>query len=123
LAHYLNTGLQGTDLTKARHTPELADKIRQAFREIHELGVLHDDVRDQNVLVKPDGSVVLIDFELSRFGNVMKEEFTNEMNNVEQMIGELEDRCSCCGKEAGTGGDGPKGYSPEESDVENIMSA
>jgi serine/threonine protein kinase len=105
------------------HSPELANKIRQAFGEIHELGVLHDDVRDQNVLVKPDGSVVLIDFEMSRFGNVMKEEFANEMTAVEEMIGRLEDRCGCCGNEAGTAGDAPTGYSSEESDVEDIMAA
>jgi hypothetical protein len=74
-------------------------------------------------MVKPDGSVVIIDFEMSRFKDIMKEEFANEMKAVEQMLGELEDRCSCCGKGAGTAGDAPKGYSSEESDVEDILAA
>jgi hypothetical protein len=60
---------------------------------------------------------------MSRFGNVMEEEFANEMELVEQMIEELEERCSCCGKGAGTAGDAPKGYSSEESDVEDILAA
>ena len=37
--------------------------ITAAFNAIHELGVIHGDVRRQNIMVKADQSVVIIDFE------------------------------------------------------------
>jgi serine/threonine protein kinase len=41
-------------------------EIMKAFAAIHELGVLHDDVREQNILVTGDGeSVFIIDFDHS----------------------------------------------------------
>ena len=43
------------------------------------------------------------------------------MRIVEQMIEEMKERGNCCDKEAGTVGDAPKGYSSEESDVEDIL--
>jgi serine/threonine protein kinase len=48
----------------------LTDKVEmdiwKAFDAIHELGVIHNDVREQNILVTDDGeSVFIIDFDHS----------------------------------------------------------
>jgi RIO-like serine/threonine protein kinase len=41
-------------------------EIMKAFDAIHELGVIHNDVREQNILVTDDGeSVFIIDFDHS----------------------------------------------------------
>lgn len=42
------------------------DELRESLRYIHSLGVVHRDLKLQNVLVGPDGSVVLTDFGISR---------------------------------------------------------
>ncbi|KAF9556317.1 hypothetical protein CPC08DRAFT_752574 [Agrocybe pediades] len=53
----------GEDLfTKA---PSVAEKeaFRRILENIHEIGILHGDVRPNNLLIRPDGSVFLIDFD------------------------------------------------------------
>lgn len=40
----------------------LAGKILDAFASLHARGVIHGDVHPRNVLVRPDGSVAIIDF-------------------------------------------------------------
>ena len=50
---------QGTLLT-------LAQSIAQTYATLHERGVLHGDVHPSNVLLRRDGTVVLIDFGVAR---------------------------------------------------------
>ena len=46
-------------------TIEREKKVLQAFDAIHALGVLHGDIRAENILVENDGKVWIIDFEFS----------------------------------------------------------
>lgn len=41
---------------------ELMSKILDAFSYIHSVGVVHRDVKPSNVMIRPDGSVCVIDF-------------------------------------------------------------
>ena len=43
----------------------ISKNIIKAFRELHDRKVYHGDVRVENILVRPDDSVVVIDFERS----------------------------------------------------------
>lgn len=50
---------------------ELMSKILDAFAYIHSLGIVHRDVKPSNVMVRPDGSICVIDFGIvkSRMGD------------------------------------------------------
>jgi eukaryotic-like serine/threonine-protein kinase len=45
----------------------LCGRLLDAFAEIHRRGILHGDVHPGNILVRPDGSVCVLDFGRSRF--------------------------------------------------------
>jgi tRNA A-37 threonylcarbamoyl transferase component Bud32 len=46
-------------------TPRIERNVVGAFKELHRHNVYHGDVRAANIIVRPDESVVLIDFERS----------------------------------------------------------
>jgi len=72
--------------------------ITAAFNAIHELGVIHGDVRRQNIMVKADQSIVIIDFEISRHEGVSASDIENEDDIVEDLLIELlGDRSPCSG--------------------------
>ena len=45
--------------------PTITKNVLNAFKEIHARGIYHGDIRSENILVRPDNSVVVIDFESS----------------------------------------------------------
>ena len=45
--------------------PRIETNVIQAFKELHQYRVCHGDLRMTNIIVRPDESVVLIDFERS----------------------------------------------------------
>ena len=70
--------IEGTSLEHylAQHGPfpsqdlaRLADDLVQAVDLIHQAGVVHRDLKPSNVMLRPDGSVVLIDFGLAQEDN------------------------------------------------------
>ena len=67
----------------------MVKNITAAFNAIHELGVIHGDVRQQNIMVKADQSVVIIDFEISRREGVLANDIENEDDIVEDLLIEL----------------------------------
>jgi tRNA A-37 threonylcarbamoyl transferase component Bud32 len=72
--------------------------ITAAFNAIHELGVIHGDVRRQNIMVKADQSVMIIDFEISSRDGVLASDIENEDDIVEDLLIELlGDRSPCSG--------------------------
>ena len=46
-------------------TPQTDRNVVEALKELHQHNVYHGDIRAANIIVRPDESVVLIDFELS----------------------------------------------------------
>ncbi|KAF9323717.1 hypothetical protein BGZ91_003408 [Linnemannia elongata] len=66
----LVTDFIGVDISHERLDCSDKKKIREALSAIHSFGVLHADIRPQNILVKRDGPVrrfFFIDFGLSQF--------------------------------------------------------
>ncbi|KAF9125289.1 hypothetical protein BGW39_007526 [Mortierella sp. 14UC] len=66
----LVTDFIGVDISHERLDYSDKKKIREALSAIHSLGVLHGDIRPQNILVKREGQVrrfFFIDFGLSQF--------------------------------------------------------
>lgn len=60
-----------------------------AFRDIHALGVIHSDIMTQNILVKEDHSVVIIDFEFSSFKDVTMDQIASENEEIEDLLDNL----------------------------------
>ena len=46
-------------------TTAIENNVVAVFRTLHERGIYHGDVRGPNILVRPDNSVVVLDFERS----------------------------------------------------------
>ena len=68
-----------------KYTPQIGRNVIKAFDEIHARGVCHGDVRGENILVRPDQSVVLIDFEMSEV-EAPEEALTSEMREVNHLL-------------------------------------
>ena len=65
----LVTDFVGCDVSRVRLDDSDRRKIREALSAIHDLGVVHGDLRPQNILVQRDGSTssfYFVDFGLSR---------------------------------------------------------
>jgi len=63
--------------------------IHKAFAQIHARKVCHRDVRVENILVKPDNSVVIIDFETS-VAQASCDRLSAEMKEVKELLESLE---------------------------------
>jgi serine/threonine protein kinase len=57
----------------------------EAFKEIHKRKVYHGDVRPENILVRPDDSVVIVDFERSII-DAEDKLLVEEMEEVGQIV-------------------------------------
>jgi serine/threonine protein kinase len=55
----------GKPISKVRVTPELYARVRDAVMRLWKAGIAHGDLHDGNMMVRPDGSVVIIDFGMS----------------------------------------------------------
>jgi RIO-like serine/threonine protein kinase len=52
-------------LYQMKMTPKIKRNVIKVCKEIHSRGVYHGDVRGENILVRPNNSVVIIDLERS----------------------------------------------------------
>jgi RIO-like serine/threonine protein kinase len=69
-------------------TAEVEKKVLEAFDNIHQLGIVHNDVRPANVLVAlPEHSVWIIDFEHA--GSANESSCHTECQSVKEMIAKL----------------------------------
>jgi len=59
-------------LSQSNLTTNTEQKIFKAFDEIHHHGVVHNDVRPDNILISPDETIWVIDFECAAEGNDTK---------------------------------------------------
>jgi nucleotide-binding universal stress UspA family protein len=54
-------------------------RVAQALQDVHRQGLVHLDIKPSNIMFRPDGSAVLIDFGISRHAalpDLLQEEFT-----------------------------------------------
>jgi DNA-binding helix-hairpin-helix protein with protein kinase domain len=72
-------------LYQVEYTPKVGRNVIKAFKEIHARGVSHGDVRGENILVRPDQSVVVVDFEMSRM-DAEEEDLKAEMREVKYLL-------------------------------------
>lgn len=70
-------------------TPKIKENIVAAFKDIHDLGVLHGDIREDNIIILKDESVRIIDFEFSANVGVTKEHIEEEDRCIEYMFQQL----------------------------------
>ena len=78
-------------LYQVKYTPQIGRNIIKAFNKIHARGVYHGDVRAENILVRPDQSVVVIDFEMSEV-DTPEESLMSEMREVKLLLAALKAR-------------------------------
>ena len=67
------------------YNPTVANNILHAFRELHARKIWHGDVREENILVRSDNTVVVIDFESSEI-NAQPDKLEAEMEEVKTML-------------------------------------
>jgi len=82
-------------------TPKIAHNILKSFRRLHARKICHGDVRHENILVRNDGSVVIIDFERSEI-DAPREVLDCEMREVKLLVAELKAQAGG-GREVGGG--------------------
>jgi len=87
-------------LYQVAYTPAIAHNILKAFQQLHARKICHGDVRPENILVRKDNSVVIIDFERSEI-DTPREVLDCEMREVRLLVAELKAR--------GGGGQGARG--------------
>jgi serine/threonine protein kinase len=72
-------------LYQVTFNPSIANNVLEAFKEIHKRKVYHGDVRPENILVRPDDSVVIVDFERSII-DAEDKLLVEEMEEVGQIV-------------------------------------
>jgi serine/threonine protein kinase len=75
----------------------MEQKILQAFGRIHSLGILHGDIRPDNILVGAEGDVWIIDFEFARIATELPNAnalFAKEHGLIGQMLTEVRHLCA-----------------------------
>jgi tRNA A-37 threonylcarbamoyl transferase component Bud32 len=93
---------QGNDLAAENLTPKVEQNLWAAFKEIHELGVVHGDIRNENVLVRDDESVWIIDFEMSMNEGVTEEDIEDENACIDYMLAKLKKAKTFKGSDRGS---------------------
>lgn len=70
--------LKGTDLKTAikergainqRKAAEIGSQVAQALQVAHEGGIIHRDIKPQNIMIQPDGNIKVMDFGIARAGD------------------------------------------------------
>ena len=72
-------------LYKVQYNPTVAKNILHAFSELHARKIWHGDVREENILVRSDNTVVVIDFEWSEI-NAQPDKLEAEMEEVKTLL-------------------------------------
>ena len=76
-------------LYQVNFSPIIRRNVLKAFAQIHARKVCHGDVRVENILVKPDNSVVIIDFEMS-VAQASRDRLSAETKEVKALLVSLE---------------------------------
>ena len=57
--------MQGINLSREHLNDNIEKAIVAAYRNLHDLGVIHGDIRPENLLVLDDESVCIVDFDMA----------------------------------------------------------
>lgn len=76
-------------LYQVRYNSKIAQNVLMAFKDLHARKLYHGDVRVENILIRPDNSVVVIDFESSEM-NADQDILNAEMEEVKSLLASLE---------------------------------
>ena len=63
----------------------ISENVTKVFRELHVRKVYHEDVRIENILVKSNNSIVVIDFERNIM-NVDEKLLKDEMKKIKSLL-------------------------------------
>lgn len=80
---------QAKPLARDRINQNVVENVISAFRGIHEMGVVHGDVREENILVREDKSIVIVDFERMEM-NASQHLIEIEDYSVKALLSELQ---------------------------------
>jgi serine/threonine protein kinase len=78
---------------------DIESRIVDAYAKLHKLGVIHVDIRPENILVLKDGSIRIIDFDCSCIASEERDLIAQEDDETFKMFEELRrkrDSCSSC---------------------------
>jgi RIO-like serine/threonine protein kinase len=78
-------------LHQIKYTPNIGRNVINAYKQIHARGVCHGDVRCENILVRLDASVVVVDFEMSTI-DADEDLLKSEMREVKYLLAALKDK-------------------------------
>jgi RIO-like serine/threonine protein kinase len=75
-------------------TAKIGGKILEAFKSIHSFGIIHGDVRAENILVAERGDIVwIIDFEfaeiMSEGDDLWESKAAQELEDVKELLKEV----------------------------------
>jgi RIO-like serine/threonine protein kinase len=70
----------------------ISKNVMKAFKELYIRKVYHGDIRVENILVKSDDSVVVVDFERSII-NADEKMLKEEMKEVKRLLASLKKKC------------------------------
>src|SRR5436305_1056272 len=72
----------GTTLSEHKLTKRQRSKANKGLEAIHKHGVLHNDIREENILINDNDDVYLIDFEMASQADTKKK---RKLFEVEQL--------------------------------------
>ena len=78
-------------LYQVKQNAKISKNVVKAFQELHARKVSHGDVRVENILVRPNNSVVVIDFESSEI-DADPDTLNAEMEEVRILLASLKPR-------------------------------
>ncbi len=65
----LKTAIQERGVINQRKAAEIGSQIAQALSVAHEGGIIHRDIKPQNIMIQPDGNIKVMDFGIARAGD------------------------------------------------------
>lgn len=65
----LKTAIQERGAINQRKAAEIGSQVAQALQVAHDGGIIHRDIKPQNIMIQPDGNIKVMDFGIARAGD------------------------------------------------------